>query len=158
MSEQTVATLQPFKLGAFADSITVKCGAIKGQKFGKMRESAKFQMQIDQISFHEKNGKIVVRQQKYSSFTYFQLKFLSRNGDVLGKVENKKESDLKKQMTLGQKATEKEKKEVITLKPEEVVVGVKLGIRDTNMHSTMSSPRQKVEEIITSIQFIITTA
>lgn len=70
---------------------------------------------------------------------------------MLGKIENKKENEVKNQMVLGQKATEKEKKEQIILKAEEVIVGVKFGIRDTNNHHASASPRQKVEETVQSI-------
>lgn len=85
--------------------------------------------------YQQRISKIKYKFQKYTSFCYFKLQFFNKKGEKLGKVENKHPSELKKLVLLGQKALSEEKQEEINLKDEEVIVGVRLGIREQAMNS-----------------------
>ena len=75
-----------------------------------------------------------------------------KKGIKLGVIENKKQSELKKLLMLGQKALSEEKIEEITLHQEEVIIGVKLGLRLPNY-----GKGKKEEGLVASIQFAIAT-
>lgn len=94
---------------------------------------------------------IKYRYQKYSSFCYYQLTFLNSKGVKLGVIENKKQSELKKLIMLGQKPVHEERTDEIVLKQEEIIVGVKLGMREP-LHVGKG---KKEEGIVASIQFVL---